>query len=58
MDRLTDEQRAQELGMSLETFQALVGYDPLDQYPEFTEIKSAEPQKGDVPSVADDNSKD
>lgn len=34
-DRKTDAQRAKELGMTLAQFQSLVGYDPLDAYPEY-----------------------
>lgn len=30
-----DEQRALELGMTLDEFQSLVGHDPLVQHPEF-----------------------
>ena len=37
-DRKTDAQRAKELGMTLDQFQSLVGYDPLDDYPEYIEI--------------------
>ena len=36
-DRKTDLQRAQELGMTLDQFQALVGFDPQDAHPEFVQ---------------------
>lgn len=58
MDRVTDEQRAQELGMTLEKFQSLIGFDPLDDYPEFTEIKSQESPTGVNPLADSDKSKD
>jgi len=35
-ERKTDKQRAKELGMTLEAFQSLVGYDPQELHPEFT----------------------
>ena len=40
VNRKTDLERAQELGMSIDQFQSLVGHDPLDQYPEFTKADS------------------
>jgi hypothetical protein len=36
-DRKTDAERAAELGMTLDQFQALVGFDPLDAHPEYTD---------------------
>ena len=35
MTRKTDQERAKELGMTLDQFQSLVGHDPLDLHPEF-----------------------
>lgn len=35
MKRPTDAERAKELGMSLDQFQRIVGFDALDQHPEF-----------------------
>ena len=35
MKRLTDAERAKDLGMSLDEFQKLAGFDVLDQHPEF-----------------------
>lgn len=36
MNRKTDQERARDLGMTLDQFQSLIGHDPLDQYPQFT----------------------
>lgn len=42
-DNMSDKARAEQLGMTIDQFQKLVGHDSLDIYPEFIEAGSVTP---------------
>lgn len=54
-DRANDLERARSLGLSVEEFQALVGFDPLENYAEFIEAGAVGPQ--DTRQADDDDVK-